>query len=230
MQHSFLAVWKSKYKIIFLIFFTLLLGEKTIAQYATGQEEAIRPSSPVAETVREKVETKENTTATTVTTKDESEKDNTAEIIKNSDNLEAYTAEKIVEQAQAEVAIKEQAEKEITQESEDANTLPIEKLSPPQPQMETIIVERAIYRCAQGNKNVYVDADAKKHHSRCTLFRAEKTAEVPVDTNDKPKSSNINSCSGTLNYKGSTYLFQDNQSCPIPDSIFKNLVPAATNR
>jgi len=114
--------------------------------------------------------------------------------------------------------------------------LPVEKLSPPpEPpvQTETVVVEQAIYRCPKGKSYIYVDADKRKGYNRCTLFRAEKTEEVPVGsapTTAAPTSGNPNNCSGTLQYKGSTYLFMEHQPCPIPDSVFQRLTPAATSR
>ena len=113
--------------------------------------------------------------------------------------------------------------------------LPVEKLSPPPeppPPTETVVVEQAIYRCPKGKSYIYVDGEKRKGYSRCTLFRAEKTEEVPVGSapaSAAPVSGNPNNCSGTLQYKGSTYLFMEHQPCPIPDSIFQRLTPAATS-
>ena len=113
--------------------------------------------------------------------------------------------------------------------------LPVEKLSPPPeppPPTETVVVEQAIYRCPKGKSYIYVDGEKRKGYSRCTLFRAEKTEEVPVGSSPStaaPTGGNPNNCSGTLQYKGSTYLFMEHQPCPIPDSIFQRLTPAATS-
>ena len=125
-----------------------------------------------------------------------------------------------------------------TDEHSDDNValLPVEKLSPPpEPpvQTETVVVEQAIYRCPKGKSYIYVDADKRKGYSRCTLFRAEKTEEVPVGSSPStaaPTGGNPNNCSGTLQYKGSTYLFMEHPPCPIPDSVFQRLTPAATSR
>ena len=126
----------------------------------------------------------------------------------------------------------------VAAENSDDNValLPVEKLSPPpEPpvQTETIVVEQAIYRCPKGKSYIYVDADKRKGYSRCTLFRAEKTEEVPVGSSPSTAAStggNPNNCSGTLQYKGSPYLFMEHQPCPIPDSVFQRLTPAATSR
>ena len=113
--------------------------------------------------------------------------------------------------------------------------LPVEKLSPPSeppPPTETVVIEQAIYRCPKGKSYIYVDGEKRKGYSRCTLFRAEKTEEVPVGSapaSAAPVNGNPNNCSGTLQYKGSTYLFQEHQPCPIPDSVFQRLTPAATS-
>ena len=109
--------------------------------------------------------------------------------------------------------------------------LPVERLTPPLPPTETVIVEQAIYRCPQGKGYIYVDADAKKGRGRCTLYRAAKTEEVPVGSQpEKPLPGGSASCSGTINYKGNTYLFRDGMPCPIPDNIFRRLTPAASSR
>ena len=121
---------------------------------------------------------------------------------------------------------------EVPQEDADnVALLPVERLTPPPPPTETVIVEQAIYRCPQGKGYIYVDADAKKGRGRCTLYRAAKTEEVPVGSQpEKPLPGGSASCSGTLNYKGNTYLFRDGMPCPIPDNIFRRLTPAASSR
>ena len=116
-------------------------------------------------------------------------------------------------------------------DAENIALLPVERLTPPPPPTETIIVEQAIYRCPHGKDYIYVDADAKKGRSKCTLYRAAKTAEVPVGSQpEKPLPGGSAGCSGTLNYKGNTYLFREGMPCPIPDNIFRRLTPAASSR
>lgn len=116
-------------------------------------------------------------------------------------------------------------------DADNVALLPVERLTPPPPPTETVIVEQAIYRCPQGKGYIYVDADAKKGRGRCTLYRAAKTEEVPVGSQpEKPLPGGSASCSGTLNYKGNTYLFRDGMPCPIPDNIFRRLTPAASSR
>ena len=115
-------------------------------------------------------------------------------------------------------------------DADNVALLPVERLTPPPPPTETVIVEQAIYRCPQGKGYIYVDADAKKGRGRCTLYRAAKTEEVPVGSQpEKPLPGGSASCSGTLNYKGNTYLFRDGMPCPIPDNIFRRLTPAASS-
>ena len=54
---------------------------------------------------------------------------------------------------------------------------------------------------------------------------------VPVGSQpEKPLPGGSASCSGTINYKGNTYLFRDGMPCPIPDNIFRRLTPAASSR
>ena len=120
---------------------------------------------------------------------------------------------------------------EVPQDDADnVALLPVERLTPPLPPTETVIVEQAIYRCPQGKGYIYVDADAKKGRGRCTLYRAAKTEEVPVGSQpEKPLPGGSASCSGTINYKGNTYLFRDGMPCPIPDNIFRRLTPAASS-
>ena len=120
---------------------------------------------------------------------------------------------------------------EVPQEDADnVALLPVERLTPPPP-TETVIVEQAIYRCPQGKGYIYVDADARKGRGRCTLYRAAKTEEVPIGSQpEKSLSGGSTSCSGTINYKGNTYLFRDGIPCPIPDNIFRRLTPAASSR
>ena len=58
---------------------------------------------------------------------------------------------------------------EVPQEDVDnVALLPVERLTPPPPPTETVIVEQAIYRCPQGKGYIYVDADAKKGRVRCS--------------------------------------------------------------
>ena len=53
---------------------------------------------------------------------------------------------------------------------------------------------------------------------------------VPVGSQpEKPLPGGSASCSGTLNYKGNTYLFRDGMPCPIPDNVFRRLTPAASS-
>ena len=232
------------------------------AQYATGSEEAVRPEPPPAGKITQQPAENNDTAAAPAANK-KTEKPAEEKLPGVGDDLDAYAAAQIVAQAQAANAAKEAAaapspesaaaptagqggeppepaanSEPATAENSDDNValLPVEKLSPPpEPpvQTETIVVEQAIYRCPKGKSYIYVDADKRKGYSRCTLFRAEKTEEVPVGSSPStaaPTGGNPNNCSGTLQYKGSTYLFMEHQPCPIPDSVFQRLTPAATSR
>ena len=252
---------KTRLGLIALAALLIAGGSIAWAQYATGSEEAVRPEPPPAGKITQQPAENSDTAAAPAANK-KTEKPAEEKLPGAGDDLDAYAAAQIVAQAQAANAAKEAAaapspepaaaptagqggetpepaanSEPATAENSDDNValLPVEKLSPPpEPpvQTETIVVEQAIYRCPKGKSYIYVDADKRKGYSRCTLFRAEKTEEVPVGsapTTAAPTSGNPNNCSGTLQYKGSTYLFQEHQPCPIPDSIFQRLTPAVTS-
>lgn len=108
------------------------------------------------------------------------------------------------------------------EDSDPPVLLPIEKLTPPV--SETVIVEHAIYRCENGNGVVFVDAESKKQFSKCTLFRAEKTADIVLPPPQAPANSE-KSCSGALIYQGKTYIFSADEPCPIPADVFLQRQP-----
>ena len=253
---------KTRLGLIALAALLIAGGSIAWAQYATGSEEAVRPEPPPAGKITQQPAENSDTAAAPAANK-KTEKPAEEKLPGAGDDLDAYAAAQIVAQAQAANAAKEAAaapspepaaaptagqggetpepaanSEPATAENSDDNValLPVEKLSPPpEPpvQTETIVVEQAIYRCPKGKSYIYVDADKRKGYNRCTLFRAEKTEEVPVGsapTTAAPTSGNPNNCSGTLQYKGSTYLFMEHQPCPIPDSVFQRLTPAATSR
>ena len=148
----------------------------------------------------------------------------TQAVVQNGDNLVAETPAQGADSGEVPVGVPQD-------DADNIALLPVERLTPPPPPTETVIVEQAIYRCPQGKGYIYVDADAKKGRGRCTLYRAAKTEEVPVGSQpEKPLPGGSASCSGTLNYKGNTYLFRDGMPCPIPDNIFRRLTPAASSR
>ena len=253
---------KTRLGLIALAALLIAGGSIAWAQYATGSEEAVRPEPPPAGKITQQPAENSDTAAAPAANK-KTEKPAEEKLPGAGDDLDAYAAAQIVAQAQAANAAKEAAaapspepaaaptagqggetpepaanSEPATAENSDDNValLPVEKLSPPpEPpvQTETIVVEQAIYRCPKGKSYIYVDADKRKGYSRCTLFRAEKTEEVPVGSSPSTAAStggNPNNCSGTLQYKGSTYLFMEHQPCPIPDSVFQRLTPAATSR
>ncbi len=253
---------KTRLGLIALAALLIAGGSIAWAQYATGSEEAVRPEPPPAGKITQQPAENSDTAAAPAANK-KTEKPAEEKLPGAGDDLDAYAAAQIVAQAQAANAAKEAAaapspepaaaptagqggetpepaanSEPATAENSDDNValLPVEKLSPPpEPpvQTETIVVEQAIYRCPKGKSYIYVDADKRKGYSRCTLFRAEKTEEVPVGSSPStaaPTGGNPNNCSGTLQYKGSTYLFMEHQPCPIPDSVFQRLTPAATSR
>ena len=148
----------------------------------------------------------------------------TQAVVQNGDNLVAETPAQGADSGEVPVGVPQD-------DADNIALLPVERLTPPPPPTETVIVEQAIYRCPQGKGYIYVDADAKKGRGHCTLYRAAKTEEVPVGSQpEKPLPGGSTSCSGTINYKGNTYLFRDGMPCPIPDNIFRRLTPAASSR
>lgn len=112
----------------------------------------------------------------------------------------------------------------VSDETNSPALLPVEKLTPPQPLSETVVVEHAVYRCEKGNGLVFVDEDNKKKFSKCSLFKAEKTAEVPLLPQPSRQMSD-DSCSGRLRYRGNTYIFYANEPCPIPTEVFLQRLP-----
>ena len=75
-------------------------------------------------------------------------------------------------------------------------------------------------------------AQAQETHAAKEAAAATQNTETAAATSSPaaPTGGNPNNCSGTLQYKGSTYLFMEHQPCPIPDSVFQRLTPAATSR
>ena len=97
--------------------------------------------------------------------------------------------------------------------------------------MEALLASEIDYTIFFYNPNIHPRREYELRKNENIAF-AEKTEEVPVGSapaSAAPVSGNPNNCSGTLQYKGSTYLFMEHQPCPIPDSIFQRLTPAATS-
>lgn len=96
-----------------------------------------------------------------------------------------------------------------------------------------------IYRCRKGDSEVYAD---DKNHYRfrdCRLIRRARPeaaakpaqsdpAKPPNDTahaQNRSPDPKAPSCSGTILYRGSTYIFNDSEPCPIPQAVFRARKP-----
>ncbi len=53
----------------------------------------------------------------------------------------------------------------------------------------------------------------------------ETTKEGAQESSDEKVSQEILPCSGAILYKGSTYIFNENEPCPMPEDVFKNRRP-----
>ena len=263
MQPSSSAVSRTKTALVAVLALAAHIGGNVQAQYANGEEVPLRPEPPAAGKIVQQPAENTATAANNKKAAEEKlpgagddlDAYAAAQIVAQAQETHAAkeTAAATSSPAAADEtgaasaagqggetpapAVTSEGETATDEHSDDnVALLPVEKLSPPpEPpvQTETVVVEQAIYRCPKGKSYIYVDADKRKGYSRCTLFRAEKTEEVPVGSSPStaaPTGGNPNNCSGTLQYKGSTYLFMEHQPCPIPDSVFQRLTPAATSR
>lgn len=84
--------------------------------------------------------------------------------------------------------------------------------------------QRNIYRCKDKGKDVYADDDNKHKFQLCQLIRRAQPAPSPTNTAYDTRTMGA-SCSGAIIYKGSTYIFNDNEPCPIPDQVFQSRKP-----
>lgn len=133
-----------------------------------------------------------------------------------------------------------------------AQNKPVPKLgntSSSQPSSRSLSA-RSIYRCKNGKTEVYADDDNKYKFQQCQLIRrgyveiqeeerakeAEKLAAevvipgentapadpalLPVEEQPLPSP-----CSGAILYQGSTYIFSENEPCPIPADVFLSRRP-----
>lgn len=91
-----------------------------------------------------------------------------------------------------------------------------------QSSVELELVSRGIYRCVDGSKAVFVDEDARGKYRQCTQIRAPQYEQVSAGKQGRADAS---PCSGALVYQGSTYIFTDQEPCPIPEAIFKQRKP-----
>ncbi|SUO93617.1 hypothetical protein [Suttonella ornithocola] len=146
-------------------------------------------------------------------------------------------------------AVAERAAKE-RQRALDAKNVP--KLGNTNAPNSNAASARNIYRCKKGKAEVYADDENKYKFSQCQLVRratseqayGENTPnygaynqsppaaanpalmpEVRPATTPKQESTRGIPCSGAILYKGSTYIFNESEPCPIPESVFNNRKP-----
>ena len=91
--------------------------------------------------------------------------------------------------------------------------------------IEMKLVTRGIYQCRDGNRTVFVDEENRAKYRECTQIRAPYY-EQATETNTEPERA---PCSGAIVYKGSTYVFNDHEPCPIPEEIFEARKPIEAN-
>ncbi len=106
------------------------------------------------------------------------------------------------------------------------------------PPANTVLSTSNIYRCKQGNSEIYADDKNRYKFRDCRLIRrasptksAAKPAKSEVEQlpEDAPgtlqKRARLEgeppSCSGAILYQGSTYIFNDSEPCPIPQAVFR---------
>ena len=92
--------------------------------------------------------------------------------------------------------------------------------------IEMKLVTRGIYQCTDGNRSVFVDEENRIKYRHCTQIRAPYYEQVNVDNNTESERA---PCSGAIVYKGSTYVFNDHEPCPIPEDIFEKRKPIEAN-
>lgn len=92
--------------------------------------------------------------------------------------------------------------------------------------VEMRLVTRGIYQCQDGSHSVFVDEENRVKYRQCTQIRAPYYEQVITDN---PADSEHAPCSGAIVYKGSTYVFNDHEPCPIPKEIFEARKPIEAN-
>lgn len=103
----------------------------------------------------------------------------------------------------------------------------------PPPVTATSTRAQSIYRCKDNRgMDIYVDDDSRHKFRHCLKIRDENAAPVekptlPVDP--QMHESPLPTCSGALLYKGSTYVFSDQEPCPIPEEVFEFRKPLEAN-
>ena len=103
----------------------------------------------------------------------------------------------------------------------------------PPPVTATSTRVQSIYRCKDSHgMDVYVDEDNRHRFRHCLKIRDDNAAPVekpvlPVEP--QAVETPLPTCSGALLYKGSTYVFSDQEPCPIPEEVFEIRKPLEAN-
>lgn len=103
----------------------------------------------------------------------------------------------------------------------------------PPPVTATSTRVQSIYRCKdERGMDVYVDDDSRHKFRHCLKIRDDNAAPVekpvlPVEP--QMLETPLPTCSGALLYKGSTYVFSDQEPCPIPEEVFEIRKPLEAN-
>ncbi|PIE81357.1 MAG: hypothetical protein CSA10_01350 [Cardiobacteriales bacterium] len=91
------------------------------------------------------------------------------------------------------------------------------------PEIETIITGHRIYQCRKGNATVYADEDNKNKFQNCKMIRDQQVAHIIKEP--EPTASFLEPCSGMIQFRGNTYIFDGKSPCPIPEDLFQTLTP-----
>lgn len=110
---------------------------------------------------------------------------------------------------------------------QEQSTLPSESEAEeaPDPTAEMELVTRGIYQCLDQGKVVFVDEESRNKYSKCSQIRAPHYQRIDERFTEPQRAS----CSGAITYQGNTYIFNDQEPCPIPEAIFKARKPIEAN-
>lgn len=92
------------------------------------------------------------------------------------------------------------------------------------PTAKTIVTIRRIYQCRDGELYVFADEENKHKFTECSIIREQETTTV-VEPEVSVEPLLLDACSGVLRYQGNTYVFAEDQPCPIPQDIWHSLTP-----
>lgn len=93
--------------------------------------------------------------------------------------------------------------------------------------VEMELVARAIYQCMDHGRAVFADEENRTKYTQCVQIRAAHYQQVAAPNGNRAGSNSP--CSGAVVYQGGTYVFNDQEPCPIPDAVFKSRKPIEAN-